>query len=115
MVAVDVLREGGFEVDEVGTAAEALERMSKDGNFAAAILDFGLPDRRADELALELRALHAELPLVIASGYDEFGNAGPFRRAGPHSVCDQALPERGAGQRPANPRRHGQPTAVSLR
>lgn len=78
MVAVDVLREGGFEVDEVGTAAEALERMSKDGNFAAAILDFGLPDRRADELALELRALHAELPLVIASGYDKSEMRGRF-------------------------------------
>ncbi|MFL5333286.1 MAG: response regulator, partial [Geminicoccaceae bacterium] len=72
MVAMDVLREAGFEVDEAAAAAEALARMAEDGSgFAAAILDFGLPDRTADGLAVDLRALHADLPLVIASGYDE--------------------------------------------
>ena len=72
MVAVEVLREAGFEVEEAGTAAEALARMAEGGGsgFAAAILDFGLPDRTADALAVDLRALRADLPLVVASGYD---------------------------------------------
>jgi signal transduction histidine kinase/CheY-like chemotaxis protein len=72
MVAVEVLREAGFEVEEAGTATEALARMAGGGGsgFAAAILDFGLPDRTADALAVDLRALRADLPLVVASGYD---------------------------------------------
>ena len=72
MVAVEVLREAGFDVEEAATAAEALARMAEGGGsgFAAAILDFGLPDRTADALAVDLRALRADLPLVIASGYD---------------------------------------------
>lgn len=71
MVAVEVLSEAGFEVEQAATAVEALAQMAKGAGFAAAILDFGLPDRNADALAPELRALQADLPLVIASGYEE--------------------------------------------
>ena len=35
-----------------------------------AIVDIGLPDRKGDVLVGELRALHPELPIVIATGYD---------------------------------------------
>lgn len=71
MVAAEVLSEAGFDVEQAASAAEALAQMAKGMGFAAAILDFGLPDRNADALALELRALQADLPLVIASGYEE--------------------------------------------
>ena len=72
MVAVDVLREAGLQVEEAASAIEALALMGTNGErFAAAILDFGLPDRSADQLAGELRALRSDLPLVIASGYAE--------------------------------------------
>ncbi len=77
MVAVEVLSEAGFEVEEAASADEAVNRLrTSPHGFDAAILDFGLPDRRADQLALELRALRPHLPLVIASGYDE----GDMRR-----------------------------------
>ena len=36
-----------------------------------AIIDVGLPDGRGDALAIELRKLRAELPIIIATGYDE--------------------------------------------
>ena len=68
----DVLREAGLQVEEAASAIEALALMGTNGErFAAAILDFGLPDRSADQLAGELRALRSDLPLVIASGYAE--------------------------------------------
>lgn len=70
MVAVEVLAEAGFTVEEAGSADEAMARAVVHWPDAA-VLDFSLPDRRADQLAQELRALRADLPLVIASGYDE--------------------------------------------
>ena len=36
-----------------------------------AIVDVGLPDGRGDALAIELRKLRAELPIIIATGYDQ--------------------------------------------
>ena len=41
------------------------------GRLDAVIVDVGLPDRRGDEVALELRAKFAKLPIVIASGYSD--------------------------------------------
>ncbi|MBI1180095.1 MAG: response regulator [Alphaproteobacteria bacterium] len=71
MVAVDVLADMGFQVEEAGTAAEALEKLRAAGDrFDAAIIDIGLPDMKGDRLAAELRDLRPGLPIVIASGYD---------------------------------------------
>jgi FixJ family two-component response regulator len=36
-----------------------------------AIVDFGLPDVKGDILVSELHAIRSELPIVIASGYDD--------------------------------------------
>lgn len=72
MVAVEVLSEAGFDIEEAASADEAMNRVRTSAHrFDAAILDFGLPDRRADQLAHELRAVRPHLPLLIASGYDE--------------------------------------------
>ena len=72
MFAVDTLEEAGFEVAQAGDGAEALEalRASQTG-FAAVIIDLGLPDRSGEQLAAEIRAMHASLPIVIASGRSE--------------------------------------------
>lgn len=71
MVAVEALAEAGFVVEEAASADEAVAVLgAMTHRFDAAILDFGLPDRRADQLAGELRALRPDLPLLIASGYD---------------------------------------------
>jgi CheY-like chemotaxis protein len=37
-------------------------------NFA--IVDVGLPDGRGDALAIALRKVRADLPIIIATGYD---------------------------------------------
>jgi CheY-like chemotaxis protein len=72
MVLSDTLADLGFQVEPVGSATEAMDRLRRlQGRIDAAILDVGLPDRSGDALAVELRALHAALPIVIATGYED--------------------------------------------
>jgi CheY-like chemotaxis protein len=72
MFAVDVLEEAGFKIEEAGTAQEALDLLAKTpGTPAAAVIDLGLPDRSGDILTDEIRQLHPQLPIVIASGRSE--------------------------------------------
>jgi len=70
MVLAETLSALGARVEEAATANEAIAKARLlSGRLSAAILDLGLPDRKGDELAIELRALDARLPLVVASGY----------------------------------------------
>ena len=72
MFAVDALEDEGFKVEESATAAEAMAKLQALGSqLAAVIIDLGLPDRPGDQLANEIRAIHADLPLLIASGRSE--------------------------------------------
>ena len=68
MFAVDALEDAGFRVIEAGTAAEALQALTTATDVRAAVIDMGLPDRPGDQLAAEIQALRADLPIVIASG-----------------------------------------------
>jgi CheY-like chemotaxis protein len=57
-------------VEEAASATEAIGKVRiLAGRIDAAIIDVGLPDRKGDALAAELRAMSAELPIVMASGY----------------------------------------------
>jgi len=79
MFIADGLREIGYQVEAVATAAEALGKIkSGDEGFAGAVIDYGLPDRRGDVLAAELRKIDGDLPMVIASGYQEEMLRGRF-------------------------------------
>jgi len=72
MFIADGLRDSGFRVEAVATAAEALGVLQgPEGSFDGAVIDFGLPDRRGDILAAEIRKISSDLPVVIASGYHE--------------------------------------------
>jgi CheY-like chemotaxis protein len=72
MVTVDALQDLGFRVEEAASASEALGKVGVlGGRIDAAIIDVGLPDRRGDALALEIRERFARLPIVIASGYSD--------------------------------------------
>jgi CheY-like chemotaxis protein len=68
MFAVDALEDAGFRVIQVGTAAEALKALQGATDIRAALVDVGLPDRSGDELAAQMHALRADLPIIIASG-----------------------------------------------
>ena len=72
MFAVDALEDAGFQVEQAGTAADAVRLLEQLGDeLHAIIIDLGLPDRSGDQLAADLRAQRAELPIVIASGRSE--------------------------------------------
>jgi CheY-like chemotaxis protein len=70
MVAAEQLRELGYRVDTAGSATEAMNKLKLLGDIGLVIADVGLPDRRGDVLVGEIRALHPQMPIVIATGYD---------------------------------------------
>ncbi len=71
MVAVDELLDRGCQVEEAGSAAEALAVLDGGGTpLAAVVVDVGLPDGRGDSLAAEIRQRFPKLPVLVASGYD---------------------------------------------
>jgi CheY-like chemotaxis protein len=70
-LAVDALEELGYQTVEATTAKAAIEICGGTAAIAFAIVDVGLPDGRGDALAIELRKLRAELPIIIATGYDQ--------------------------------------------
>ena len=80
IVLTETLEDLGFRVEPAGSATEAIDRLQGlRGRVDAVILDVGLPDRRGDVLATELRALYADLPIVIATGYDDAALRERFR------------------------------------
>ena len=70
-LAVDALEELGYQTVEAANAKTALKICTGTAPFMFAIIDIGLPDGRGDALALELRKLRADMPIIIATGYDQ--------------------------------------------
>lgn len=68
MMTAEMLDDAGFAVEEAGTAAEAMNKLTEP--FTAAVIDLGLPDRPGDDLTRELRRLFPDMPVVVASGRD---------------------------------------------
>jgi PAS domain S-box-containing protein len=69
-IAAENLRDIGFDVVEVTSAKAALEHAAKDAaSLKAAIVDIGLPDKKGDVLAAELRLLRGDLPIIVATGH----------------------------------------------
>ena len=69
LLATGYLEEAGFTVDGAGSATEAMNKIAlTHGGIDAVVIDMGLPDRRGDILLKEIRALHPNLPIVLASG-----------------------------------------------
>ncbi|HWK00849.1 MAG TPA: response regulator [Xanthobacteraceae bacterium] len=81
MLTVENLRELGFEVEEAANATAALAAARKNiSDFAAAVIDIGLPDRKGDDLALELKTLRPDLPIVIATGEGDGALDGKLKK-----------------------------------
>ena len=70
-LAVDALEELGYQTIEATTAKAAREIVAGAAPLIFAVIDVGLPDGRGDALAIELRKLRTDLPIIIATGYDE--------------------------------------------
>lgn len=70
MLVVEALAERGCLTVEAASFEEALKKFRNTGEeFAAAIIDLGLPDQPGDHLVREIRASKPDLPIVLATGY----------------------------------------------
>ncbi len=69
-----VLEGEGYETDEAGTAEEGLARV-KEGGVDLVILDVRLPGMSGLDALERLRALDAELPVLMISGHASVGEA----------------------------------------
>lgn len=104
MVAEEFLQELGFEPRSARNAAEALEIVEGSADLAVALVDVGLPDQRGDELAKQLRTMRPDMPILIASGYDQgdlmsrfTGDAGVGVLGKPYTEADLARALEGLG------------------
>ena len=72
MMAAEQLESAGIEVEVSSTAADALQRLRlMKGEVDVAIVDIGLPDRKGDVLASEMRSLYPGLAVLFATGASE--------------------------------------------
>ncbi|WP_085808175.1 PAS domain-containing protein [Sphingomonas sp. TZW2008] len=70
-LVAEVLTAAGYVADEAATALEALNKVrSAQGLFDVLVVNHSLTDREGPWLIRELRALHADLPFVLAVGDD---------------------------------------------
>lgn len=87
-LAAEALGAIGFRVEEAATGGEALGKVrAAQGRYDVVVLDDALTDFAADALARELRALHAQLALVIVSQ----ANAEALTREFGDDRCTQIL------------------------
>jgi DNA-binding response OmpR family regulator len=70
-LAADTLEELGYRAVEATTIKAALEIAADGKQITFAVIDIGLPDGRGDALAVQLLALRADMPIIIATGYGE--------------------------------------------
>ena len=79
--AADALAEWGYTARLVGNATHALEELAADADrFDVVFTDVVMPGMTGIELAQQIRRCHAELPVVLTSGYShvlsEHGSTG---------------------------------------
>ncbi len=71
-LVTDILDDMGYGVVGAATGKAALDFAATGiGEMSLAIVDLGLPDRRGEDVVAQLRLLRADLPIVVATGYDE--------------------------------------------
>jgi PAS domain S-box-containing protein len=69
-VAVRSLERAGFQVTQCKDGLDALDRFSSDpARWCAVVLDLTMPNLGGQEALLRMRALRADLPAVLCSGY----------------------------------------------
>jgi PAS domain S-box-containing protein len=79
MFVSEALAAVGLLADQAGAAAEAVGRVrAAQGRYDAVLIDEMLRDKKGEALARELRAMHADLPLLIASTGQDQGLSARF-------------------------------------
>ncbi len=71
-LAVEILSTKGYVVEVAASATEALTKVRVNlGRYDVVVIDDDLPDKSGQILLADLRAIHADLPLVLAVERDE--------------------------------------------
>lgn len=78
---VDFLEDEGYAVASASCGADALE-LARAERFALCILDLRMPGMSGTELALEIRNLAPETPLLIITGSPDFVPGKSLRAVG---------------------------------
>ena len=66
-----LLRKRGYSVKGFDDPKSALDELrTQPNNYDLAIVDFSMPEMSGVDLALAMRVIHPDLPIVLASGFD---------------------------------------------
>src|SRR6184192_4682051 len=71
----------GYAVESASSGEEGLARLG-DGSFDLVLLDLALPDRNGIDLLAEIRAHHAQLPVIMITAYGTVEKAVTAMQAG---------------------------------
>lgn len=91
MSSVDMLEDLGHAVTPAYSGAQALELLRSGPEFDLLITDFSMPKMTGGELAVAVRALYPNLPILLATGYAELPSGHDLRLprlAKPYLQCD---------------------------
>ena len=78
---VSLLEDHGFQARAVASAEEALEKV-RETEFDAVVSDIRMPGKTGLELLGELRAIRADMPVVLMTGFGSIDSAVAAMRAG---------------------------------
>jgi CheY-like chemotaxis protein len=71
MSTVDMLEDMGHQVLEASSGAQALEIVKAAKRVDLVITDYSMPGMNGAELALGLRQIRDDLPVLVATGYSD--------------------------------------------
>ena len=75
MLTASMLEDLGHATEVVPSGASALSVLRSDKGIDAVITDYAMPDMTGAELAVQIRGLRPDLPIILATGYADFPNA----------------------------------------
>jgi signal transduction histidine kinase len=74
LLTASMLEDMGHATEVVPSGASALNVLRSDKRIDAVITDYAMPDMTGAELALQIRILRPDIPVILATGYADFPN-----------------------------------------
>jgi CheY-like chemotaxis protein len=71
MSTADMLCDLGYDVEEAGSAEEAVQILANGGAFDIVITDHLMPGMTGVDLARHIQSIRPQLPVLLVSGYAE--------------------------------------------